>query len=143
MSFVTMCVLAGMALLSVTAISLALIAVRMNKQSTLQQEALLAQQAELIHVLKHKLELSETGFHGMGKKMVEMEKRLAKAMQKTESIDSRDPHASAYKHAMNLVDRGAAVEDIVKSCGLSRSEAELVKVLKSQLASDTLVRSVG
>lgn len=143
MSFVIICVLSGILLLSITAVTIALIAVRLNKRSTAQLTAVLQQQAELIQALRHQFELSDSGFHGMGKRMVELEKRVSKTMQKADSMDTRDPQAAAYKHAVKLVERGAAIDDIVKSCGLSRSEAELVKVLKTQLNSDNLVRTAG
>lgn len=133
MSFVIICVLSGILLLSITAITLALLAVRASKQAANRFEFALTQQATLIQALQAKLELSDSGFQGMGKRLTEFEKRLCKTVQKAESIETRDPQAAAYGHAVKLVQRGAAIEDIVRSCGLSRSEAELVKALQSQM----------
>ena len=41
-------------------------------------------------------------------------------------IDLREPQAVPYSHAITMVKSGAAVNDVISTCGLSQGEAELI-----------------
>jgi predicted RNase H-like nuclease (RuvC/YqgF family) len=41
-------------------------------------------------------------------------------------MDLREPQAVPYSHAITMVKSGAAVNDVISTCGLSQGEAELI-----------------
>ena len=56
----------------------------------------------------------------------EMEQRLRLLADQQEQLLMRDPETGPYHHALRLAAQGASQEDLVKNCGLSRGEAELL-----------------
>lgn len=68
---------------------------------------------------------------GVGRKVISLEKRLRAAEQKQQEIEGTDLQKVSYNEAVRLIGMGANVEDLVKSCGLTRAEANLLEVLHS------------
>ncbi|TVP81618.1 DUF2802 domain-containing protein [Thioalkalivibrio sp.] len=56
----------------------------------------------------------------------ELEQRLRRLADQQEQLLMRDPETGPYHHALRLAAQGASREDLVKNCGLSRGEAELL-----------------
>nr|WP_296748855.1 DUF2802 domain-containing protein [Thioalkalivibrio sp.] len=69
-------------------------------------------------------------------RQVEMERRLRLLTDQQEQLLMRDPETGPYHHALRLAAQGASREDLVKHCGLSRGEADLLLSL-NRPSSDT------
>lgn len=63
---------------------------------------------------------------GIGGRVSDLEARLEKLDYKQEDLEERQPEDVAYSHAAKLVELGADVDELVKSCGLSKGEAEFL-----------------
>lgn len=67
---------------------------------------------------------------GMGRRLMEAERRLQQMQVTLEEMRQNDPLRVSYDEASRLVELGADVEDLMNSCGISRPEAELVSALR-------------
>ena len=65
----------------------------------------------------------------LGKRIIDLENRLSVLSARQQELEYQDFGHLPFQQAAQLIEMGAAVEDIIKSCGLSRSEAELVNLL--------------
>jgi len=72
------------------------------------------------------------GSMGMGRRLIEAEKRLQQMQTTLEEMRQNDPLRISYDEASRLVELGADVEDLMNSCGISRPEAELVSALRKR-----------
>ena len=98
------------------------------------RDALLAAQQSRIDSLERDLAaLCATGAR-VGARVVELEQDLRRALQWQSQLELRSPQAEPLRHAINLVERGAGVDDLVAACGLSRGEAELMARFRSRAA---------
>ena len=79
--------------------------------------------------LKTNLEMSSDSGIGVGRKVLSMERRLHATEQKQQEIESADLEKVSYNEAVRLLSLGANVDDLTGSCGLTRAEANLLKVL--------------
>lgn len=66
---------------------------------------------------------------GVGRKAMELEKKLAQVSARLDEMRNNDPANVSYSEAARLVELGASVEDLMNACGISRPEAELVSAL--------------
>ncbi len=75
-----------------------------------------------------KRELNElrSGTIGVGRRVIELEKKLSQYEMKLEEAAQQDPQAKLYSRAMKMVDLGAGVEELVRECELPKAEAELL-----------------
>lgn len=56
--------------------------------------------------------------------------RAARSLSvRQDRIESDQPSERPYSHAIDLVKRGASTDDLMRSCGLSLSEAELITMV--------------
>ena len=98
----------------------------------------LRQQRRSIHSLGNQvsqvneqlLMLSDSG-KGVGRKVVALDQRLKHTERKQQELEANDVQQVSYNEAARLLSLGADVEDLVTTCGLSRAEADLIKVLHS------------
>lgn len=67
---------------------------------------------------------------GMGRRLMEAERRVQQMQVTLEEMRQNDPLRVSYDEASRLVELGADVEDLMNSCGISRPEAELVSALR-------------
>ncbi|MBU6949852.1 DUF2802 domain-containing protein [Hahella sp. HN01] len=74
--------------------------------------------------------LSDSGI-GVGRKVVSIDQRLKAAELKQKELQTMDVQKVSYNEAARLLSLGAEVEDLVKVCGLTRAEADLIKALHS------------
>lgn len=65
----------------------------------------------------------------MGKDLHELSRIVAPLPEKLGQLEQRDPDTFAFSQAAKLVAMGASVDDLTQSCGLSQSEAELMRKL--------------
>jgi hypothetical protein len=89
---------------------------------------------ELNH--KKQVQVLASGSIGMGRRLVAIEKKLNLAVEKQSEILSKEGNVS-YNRAMELLDMGATIDDLVSKCGLIRAEAELISLLKKEPRKDS------
>lgn len=115
----------------VTAALCAVLLVRLRRQERRQQA--------LINVLRNEIRAMTNGSIGMGKRLLAIEHRLNITVEKQQELENRDPGVLAYNQAAKLMEMGADVDDLVRSCGIGRPEAELMALLHRELhTGDTL-----
>lgn len=97
------------------------------------RQRLITQQARLESLGRDIQALCE-GARGMGDNLSGLERRMKKLSERQDQFALQDPENRPYHQAIRLVGDGAGVEDLVGTCGLSRSEAELIHLLHQQEA---------
>lgn len=65
----------------------------------------------------------------MGQRLHELSTIAAPLPEKISQLEQRDPNNFSFSQAAKLVGMGASVDDLTQSCGLSHSEAELMRKL--------------
>ena len=122
--------LAGSLLISWLALAMALLCyARLRKQAGLTQK--------LYQRLEHNLQVANSGSIGMGKRLLDMERRLTTAGS---SVPTAAP-ASVFKplldpdlaDAARLIESGLAPDEVARRCGLSRTEASLMQLMHAQV----------
>lgn len=115
-----------MAVLCLTSMAIALsIWIRIRRQEKRYQV--------LINVLRNEIQGMTGSSIGMGKRLMTVEQKLNIAVEKQNELENRDPGVLAYNQAARLMEMGAGVEDLVRSCGIGRPEAELMALLHREL----------
>ena len=109
----------------VTLVICVVLAVRLRRQERRQQA--------LINVLRNEIRAMTNGSIGMGKRLLAIEHRLNITVEKQQELENRDPGVLAYNQAAKLMEMGADVDDLVRSCGIGRPEAELMALLHREL----------
>ncbi|MGO2353131.1 MAG: DUF2802 domain-containing protein [Marinomonas foliarum] len=89
------------------------------------------QHAEAESNQKKQVQVLASGSIGMGRRLVAIEKKLNLAVEKQSEILSKEGGVS-YNRAMELLEMGATIDDLVSKCGLIRAEAELISLLKQE-----------
>lgn len=85
-------------------------------------------QAESDRNQKKQVQVLASGSIGMGRRLVAIEKKLNIAVERQSEIMSKEGSVS-YNRAMELLEMGATVDELVSKCGLIRAEAELIELL--------------
>lgn len=81
---------------------------------------------------KKQVQVLASGSIGMGRRLVTIEKRLNIAVERQSEIISKEGSSVSYNRAVELLEMGASVDDLVSKCGLIRAEAELISLLKKE-----------
>ncbi|MGD8498099.1 MAG: DUF2802 domain-containing protein [Chromatiales bacterium] len=63
---------------------------------------------------------------GSGRRQLAVERDIDQLRHRQDQLELRMADAQSYGQAEQLVKRGAGMEELISSCGLSRGEAELV-----------------
>lgn len=66
---------------------------------------------------------------GVGERLVRMEQQVRRLVERQDQIEMYASNTRPYSQAIQLVQRGASVEELINTCGLTRGEAELICVL--------------
>ncbi|WP_027852716.1 DUF2802 domain-containing protein [Marinobacterium litorale] len=90
----------------------------------------------LINVLRNEIKAMTNGSIGMGNRLLAIERKLDITVEKQQELENRDPSVLAYNQAAKLMEMGADVDDLVRSCGIGRPEAELMALLHRELRVD-------
>ncbi len=69
------------------------------------------------------------GAVGVGERMLRLERRLRNVGERQERLELSDPGERPYAQAIRMVHRGASLEEIVSSCDLTRTEAQLLVMM--------------
>jgi len=88
----------------------------------------------LAAALRKEIQIMSGSTIGMGKQIIDIEKKLESSLEKQLEFEQRDPDDVAYSQAARLVEMGADVDDIVHSCGIGRPEAELMALMHRELS---------
>ncbi|WP_372872622.1 DUF2802 domain-containing protein [Shewanella sp.] len=75
---------------------------------------------------KRELHELRSGTIGVGKRVLELEKKLAQQNARIDEAREQDPQARLYSRAMKMVSLGAGIDELVAECELPRAEAELL-----------------
>lgn len=77
-------------------------------------------------VVKRELHELRSGTIGVGRRVVELEKKLSKQFDMLEEASQQDPQAKLYSRAVKMVGLGAGIEELMQECELPKAEAELI-----------------
>lgn len=86
-----------------------------------------------LHTLEKQIATATAGSVGVGKRLVALEQELQSLAAAREGQDFADDRQE-YTQAMQMLDQGADIDTVVASCGLSRSEAQLMALVRKQTA---------
>lgn len=73
----------------------------------------------------------------------QLERQLQQLSRRHNQLELRDPVTQTYEPAIRMVRKGADVEELISTCGLGRSEAELIMMLHSNVIVPETVRSLS
>ncbi|QIR14007.1 DUF2802 domain-containing protein [Shewanella aestuarii] len=76
--------------------------------------------------VKRELNELRSGTIGMGRKVVELEKKMAKQSEILNEASQQDPQAKLYSRAVKMVALGAGIDELMQECELPKAEAELL-----------------
>ncbi len=102
---------------------------RRQRQQAERQAREDAARDERIKTLGARLDTYLQGSVRMGNELHELSRLVAPLPDKLTQLEQRDPNNVAFSQAAKLVGMGASVDDLTQSCGLSQSEAELMRKL--------------
>lgn len=66
---------------------------------------------------------------GAGDHLVRLEQQVRRLTERQDQMEMRTGGDRPYTQAIQMVQRGASVADLVSRCGLTRGEAELIAML--------------
>lgn len=82
-----------------------------------------------IERLKKENKTIVTGAVGVGERLLKFEKLLQTLIWRQDTVELRDCGLTTYTHATKLAEKGSSTSELIDTCGLSRAEAELIKML--------------
>ena len=79
-----------------------------------------------IESLQNDMRALYTGAAGMGNHLARIESRIHNLSDRQEKLDDKDVVGQSFNEAITLAQRGVNVDELMKRCGLTREEAELM-----------------
>lgn len=76
--------------------------------------------------VKRELQELRSGTIGVGRRVLELEKKLGKQSEMLEEASYHDPQAKLYARAVKMVSLGAGIDELMSECELPKAEAELI-----------------
>ncbi|MCT7941605.1 MULTISPECIES: DUF2802 domain-containing protein [Shewanella] len=76
--------------------------------------------------VKRELNELRSGTIGMGRKLIEIEKKLTAQSELIEESSQQDPQAKLYSRAVKMIALGADIEELMRECELPKAEVELL-----------------
>lgn len=67
---------------------------------------------------------------GAGEHVVKLEQQVQRITERQDQLELRSTSARPYDQASQLVNKGANIEELMDSCGLTRGEAELLVMMQ-------------
>lgn len=74
---------------------------------------------------------------GAGEHLVRLEQQLRRVMDRQEQWELRAGSERSYQQAIQMVHHGAGAEELVRNCGLTRGEADLIVMLHGMARTGT------
>ena len=87
----------------------------------------------MLRKMNHDLCVVNSGSMSVGNRLMTVEKKLNIAVEKQQEFEIHDQGYAPYAQAEKLMDMGAGAIDLVKKCGISRAEAELIELMHKQM----------
>jgi hypothetical protein len=82
-----------------------------------------------LHALRDDLAALGAAGVGVGRRVDGVEEKIRRTSERVEQWERTEPLRRSYKQAMQLIDSGANVHELVEECGVTRGEAELLSNL--------------
>ncbi len=82
-----------------------------------------------IETLQRDVRALTTAAVGMGERVMELERRQRRLAEEQKTVDLFDAANQPYEQAIHLARHGADAAELVATCGLSTSEAELIAIM--------------
>lgn len=76
--------------------------------------------------VKRELQELRSGTIGVGRRMLDLEKKASQQDARLDEAKNQDPQAKLYTRAMKMVDLGAGVDELINECEIPKAEAELI-----------------
>ncbi len=114
---------------TVVALLIALLSVRSARRSAHMAGTTMHAADEEMTRLRQDVRALCAGAVGLGDRLRRLETEQRALADRHERLELKDPGERPYAHAIRLVHSGAQVEEIADTCGLTRSEAQLLKML--------------
>lgn len=111
------------------AVVLAVAVLLAKKQSRL--ERALAENQERVDRLMDELKALYAGAAGQGSHIARIEAQMNQLSERQEQLDVKDPTSQSYSEAIELIQSGASIDELVRH-GLRREEAELLMRLHGE-----------
>ncbi len=111
------------------AVVLAVALLLAKKQSRL--ERALAENQERVDRLMDELKALYSGAAGQGSHIARIEAQMNQLSERQEQFDVKDPTSQSYSEAIELIQSGASIDELVRH-GLRREEAELLMRLHGE-----------
>lgn len=83
--------------------------------------------------LRRELAAVNMGSVGVGQRLITVEKRINLILEKQQDVTASNGYLP-YSEAADLMERGAEVKHLIDRCGLSEAEAELMSLMRGQVA---------
>ncbi|NOZ37699.1 MAG: DUF2802 domain-containing protein [Gammaproteobacteria bacterium] len=95
------------------------------------QQAQTRTNTELLQCTQNDLRALISASLGMGERMQEVERRQRRLAERQEQLDIYDAanQNQPYEQAIRMAQSGSKTEELVDICGLSETEAELIKIM--------------
>ncbi len=102
---------------------------RFRQEQTLLRE-LCANAGERIHQLEQELGALCNASVGAGEHVLRLEQQMQRIIERQNGLEMRSVGDRPYNQASQLVNKGANIDDLVDTCGLTRGEAELLVMMQ-------------
>ena len=89
-----------------------------------------ASAAERIRQLDQELAALCSASVGAGEHVLRLEQQMQRIIERQNGLEMRSTSDRPYNQASQLVNKGANIEELVDTCGLTRGEAELLVMMQ-------------
>ena len=120
-------VLTAVALLAVSIQSIALLRL---KRSHREMADILQDAQQRVKQMEQELAALCSAAVGAGDHVVKLEQKVKRIIERQNFLELRASSDRPYSQASQLVHRGADIEELVDTCGLTRGEAELLVMMQ-------------
>jgi len=107
-----------------------MIAVRQVRREQVVLRKLYAGAGERIHQLDQELAALCSASVGAGEHVLRLEQQMQRIIERQNGLEMRSSGDRPYNQASQLVNRGANIDELVDTCGLTRGEAELLVMMQ-------------
>jgi hypothetical protein len=85
---------------------------------------------ERVHQLEQELAALCNASVGAGEHVLRLEHQMQRIIERQNGLEMRSTGDRPYSQASQLVNRGANIDELVDTCGLTRGEAELLVMMQ-------------
>ncbi len=83
----------------------------------------------VMHTLQNDMRALTTAAVGMGERLRKLEQHQRSLAEKQQTLDLHESANQPYEQAIRMARQGSKPTELVKNCGLSDSEAELISIM--------------